>query len=215
MIPLINYDELERIETIAKNNDIHGDGIEYDILFEACVLTANVGGISCEIGVREGFGSLMLIMTNNDRKVIGIDPYGDIIYPYDESNKRRLDYTNLMKYKTLKGLYNVVYEYNKDYQLYNMTDTQFFNRFADGILVYNQIEQLLNYYSLVFFDGPHTVDTVTKEIDFFIPRIQQNGMFVFDNITGHYNHQIIEDRLLNNGFILHRTGTVKKSYIKL
>jgi hypothetical protein len=59
---------------------IQGDSVEYDLLAKWSNFDCN-GHHSCEIGVRDGMGS-KIIMDNikNNFMHIGVDPYGDRVY---------------------------------------------------------------------------------------------------------------------------------------
>ena len=77
---------------------IQGDSIEYDLLIKWSKDFDCNGYYSCEIGVREGLGS-KLIMDNvkNNYMHIGIDPYGSLKYQhYDEGGDYVCDYTCLL-----------------------------------------------------------------------------------------------------------------------
>jgi hypothetical protein len=94
-----------------------------------------------------------------------------------------------------------------------MEDTEFFMRFEDGVPVYNEYKQILKDYALVFFDGPHDVPSVLKEISFFSSRTPVGGIWVFDDIT-YYDHDVVEKVIFNLGFQPMEKTLVKASYKK-
>ena len=96
-----------------------------------------------------------------------------------------------------------------------MEDTEFFKRFSDGIPYYDQYKTMITEYSLVHFDGPHTTSAVIDELDFFVGRLELNGIFVFDDI-GLYDHDYVEKKLLETGnFEIFKKGTRKAAYRKI
>jgi undecaprenyl pyrophosphate synthase len=136
------------------------DSREYNILINAVNKIQNVDGFTCEIGVREG-GSTQMILntlknTQQNKIHIAIDPFGNIDYEHWENRKEKLDYTNKMKNNMLKNLYTFCSENNMECLYFPLEDTEFFNRYSDGVPIYNENKYILNKYSLVFFDGPHT-----------------------------------------------------------
>ena len=123
---------------------IAGDSGEYDILKKACTYVKGDNLLTCEIGVREGLGSQIILEAFKDKTHwhIGIDPYGDISYQhYDvrptdmRTGKKntlsfRANYTNQMKLTLLQDL---AYP---NFTLFTLEDTEFFKRFADGVPIY-------------------------------------------------------------------------------
>ena len=67
---------------------IRGDSAEYELLEKWSKGFDCNGYYSCEIGVREGLGS-KIIMDNviNNYLHIGIDPYGDLVYQHLDNQK--------------------------------------------------------------------------------------------------------------------------------
>jgi hypothetical protein len=66
---------------------IQGDSIEYDLLAKWADFDCK-GDYSCEIGVRDGMGS-KIIMDNikNNFMHIGVDPYGDRVYQHIDNQE--------------------------------------------------------------------------------------------------------------------------------
>lgn len=131
------------------------DSSEYSILSNAVDMIKNIEGLTCEIGLREG-GSTKIILdslkNNGVQKThIAIDPYGNIEYRLKENEVHRMDYTNQMKNKTLYNLYKYCDENNLECLYFPLEDVEFFKRYSDGVPVYNQYKQIINTYSLVFF----------------------------------------------------------------
>ena len=199
------------------------DQLEQQLLYNAAVSIKDVDGIVCEIGLRDcgGMGIMMTGCLENDdysHRFIAIDPYGEIPYKWQEHMTVFTDYTNQMKNKALKNLYSFCELKEIDFNLYCMEDTEFFQRFPDGVPFYKRnIKTVVDKYALVHFDGPHAVNEIIAEIEFFKDRLSVGGMFVFDDAyVGYYNHDKVEDHLLKeNCFELVGKETHKASYKKI
>ena len=193
-----------------------GDSVEYNILKNACSHVKGNIILTCEIGVHEGMGTKIILDAFKDKKDtfhwhIGIDPYGNLKYRhYDKTlmvNTEgtivdgkpqaagtpvplsfRSNYTNEMKAKMLQTL-----NY-PNFTLYQLEDTEFFKRFADGVPVYHSVKQLMTKYDLVYFDGPHCTTDILNEVQFFVTRASDHCVLVFDDYP-HYNMSLIWDVL--------------------
>jgi hypothetical protein len=164
----------------------------------------NVEGLSCEVGVRAGGGSLFFMKTflqNSDNKThICIDPYGQIDYT-DKCGTHTTDYTNNMRNNAFINIYSFALQHNADIVFFNMEDSEFYKRFFDGVPIYkDRKKEIVNSYSFVHIDGQHEINSVMVAAQFFSSRISKNGIIVFDN-TDDYNHQLVEGYLLNNNFV--------------
>lgn len=194
------------------------DSREYDILKNATENVKGIYGLTCEIGVREGGGTHVILdalKSTNQKKIhIAIDPFGNIDYEHWETIKEKLDYTNTMKNKMLKNLYEYCSNNNMEVLFFSLEDTEFFKRFADGVPVYNEYKQIINTYSLVFFDGPHTTKLVRDEFDFFKDKIPVGGMLVFDDIDQYPHMNFLDLYIQSYNFKIYQKGSCKISYIK-
>lgn len=183
---------------------LEGDSLDYDLLYRAACAASKVDGLYCEIGVRRG-GSLRYIIdaindsTRDCRTVVAIDPYGNIDYNATEGFRGKLDYTNSMKHSSMPHIYRYLDDKNVNLVFFNVEDTEFFNRFSDGVPVYNEYKEVVNHYAFVFFDGPHDVASLQAELDFFFGRVNRGAVFVFDDVES-YPHEVIHNRLLEYGF---------------
>jgi hypothetical protein len=197
------------------------DSAEYEILKRAVVESASVdiNAMSCEIGVRAGGGSALMIDTlvesgQKDRTHILLDPYGSIEYETSEGNITRHDYTNEMRDICLVDIYYHVFEkHNNEINVlpFIMEDTEFFKRFSDGVPIYSNFKRIATKYSVVHFDGPHAIEPLKTEVDFFAPRMVKGSMAVFDDILN-YDHSLFEHHLFDKGFELVEKGQRKASY---
>jgi hypothetical protein len=147
---------------------IRGDSGEYDLLTKWANFDCE-GNYSCEIGVREGLGS-KIIMDNikNNFIHIGVDPYGNLNYQhYDTSPSYTADYTDEMRDRLIEDMK----PYAGKFHLANMTDTLFMCH-PD----YNEKK-----YAFVHFDGPHMTKDVLTEAVWFANRSAPRTRFVFDD----------------------------------
>ena len=147
---------------------IRGDSGEYDLLTKWANFDCE-GHYSCEIGVREGLGS-KIIMDNikNNFIHIGVDPYGNLNYQhYDTSPSYTADYTDEMRDRLIEDMK----PYAGKFHLANMTDTLFMCH-PD----YNEKK-----YAFVHFDGPHMTKDVLTEAVWFANRSAPRTRFVFDD----------------------------------
>lgn len=173
---------------------IQGDSIEYHLLDKWSKNFDCKGYYSCEIGVREGLGS-KIIMDNvkNNYMHIGIDPYGSLKYQhYDEGGDYVCDYTDEMRDRLLKDFAG----YKHRFHLANMKDTEFMDTNADKRFMF------------VHLDGPHMTRDVMIESIWFGARAASGCRFVFDDYPK-YNMQLISDALKPLGFKVLEQGKNK------
>ena len=151
---------------------IRGDSKDYNLLdnwVRGLKITSNI--LSCEIGVREGLGSKIIMdcirtLATGSFNHIGIDPYGNLKYQhYDNSPAYTADYTNDMRLQLEKDLSDY-----KEFKLFHMTDKEFMRRYPE-----------YGPFHLVHFDGPHMTRDVADEAMFFAQRSLINTRFIFDD----------------------------------
>lgn len=218
------------------------DSQEYEILVKAVEEIGHTPGAIVEIGTRRGGSAKMIIdalvgTRNNHRSMFCIDPYGNIDYPYtnkglslhygtnaikegdpqdtDKITLLKLGYNNEMRNRTIPSLYFYAYNAGLNFTFFCLEDTEFFNRYSDGVPVYDEHKKLETEYAFVFFDGPHDNNSLNIECEFFINRAPVGAVFVFDDIGMYDHNKIVEQNwLFNNGFELLEKGNTKASYIK-
>jgi len=150
---------------------IRGDSIEYDLLNKWTKDFDCQGYKSCEIGIREGLAS-KIIMDNvvNNYIHVGVDPYGNLSYQhYDSTGKYTCDYTDEMRDTMLNDFKE--YRNAGKFTFCNMTDTKFMN----------DTEHRNSIFSFVHFDGPHMTKDVITEAVWFANRSAPNTRYVFDD----------------------------------
>jgi hypothetical protein len=195
------------------------DSSEYEILSRAAAQVINHDGLSVELGIREGGGSHYMIEqffnSSTDKTHIGIDPYGSLPYEWKQNEIAGWVYDNTMRHNAIMNLLKITHKTNVNFIFFNFTDDIFFSKFADGVPIYIKgKEEIVNNYSIVHFDAIHSVEAITKEVNFFIPRTTKGSMFVFDDIVDFYDHSKIEEIILNAGFEVFEKGNKKASYKK-
>jgi hypothetical protein len=197
------------------------DSLDYDILVDAVKKSANVdiNALSCEIGVRAGGSSAMMIdalvkSAQAGRTHLLLDPWGNIEYLTSENSLTRHDYSNTMRNVCMSDLYQHIESLHGgsiNVLPFVMEDTEFFERFADGVPIYSNTKRIANTYSVVHFDGPHAFDPLVVETEFFIPRLLPGSTVVYDDV-GNYDHAEFERWLLPQGFKVLQRGDRKISY---
>lgn len=199
--------------------NLPGDSGDYDLITDAVERSNGLKGPAVEIGLRRGGGTKHVIdviaKQEFKRDVIAIDPYGNIDYNtvVDHTGPKvvKMDYTNTMRNECLVNLYDYAEMMKVNFVFINLEDTEFFERYKDGVPVYQEFKRIESKYSFVHFDGPHFTDDVVKEIEFFMPRMEKNATFVFDDVS-YYDHSIIDKILLENGWTHLQKKSFKWSY---
>jgi len=157
-----------------------------------------MGYKSCEIGVREGLGS-KIIMDNvlNNYIHVGVDPYGNLKYQhYDDTGEYTCDYTDDMRDTMLNDF--KPYRNQGKFTLCNMTDTKFMN----------DTEHRHSTFAFVHFDGPHMTKDVMTEAVWFANRSVKGTRFVFDDYKK-YNMGLIAQVLELYSFKVIESGENK------
>jgi len=180
---------------------IRGDSGEYDLLKKAAQscfkLDSSSYILTCEIGVREGLGSKIMMdeMSTKNHGThyhIGIDPYGSLKYPhFDDRNlpdnrESRIvaiepggtgaKYSNTMRDQLKEDFLPY-----PNFHLMNMTDTEFMDKYRNGFTVYESKPELLEQYTCVHFDGPHRTTDILRQVLFFCDRSHVGTTFCFDD----------------------------------
>ena len=171
---------------------IKGDGGEYERLTEwvktlPFYSESPAQVLTCEIGVREGLGSKIIIDEITRRlpgvpyKHMGVDPYGDLLYQhYDKDTVLKpdfpvqADYTDSMMNQMIKDFVRY-----PEFSFHKMTDTEFMNKNPE-----------MGPFDFVHFDGPHTTKNVLTESIWFANRARRGTRFVFDDYTTYSMDQI-------------------------
>ena len=166
---------------------IKGDSTEYHLITkEIGKLELNQVTLTCEIGLREGLGSKIIMDAILDSKPklykhVAVDPYNNLSYEhYDNEGSVVPGYTEEMKQKTVSYLY----QNYPDFDFFHMTDDYYFKTMGEGHqFVLNQQLVIFGLYQVVHLDGPHTTKAVIDEVGFFIPRMASKGLIILDDYT--------------------------------
>jgi hypothetical protein len=186
---------------------IRGDSTDYDLLDKWSKDFDCKGHKTCEIGVREGLGS-KIIMDNvrNNYIHVGVDPYGDLVYQHcdDQPNRQWIGhepgvaptYPDSMRDQMLYDF--KPYRNEGKFVLCNMTDTKFMN----------DTEHKNSKFAFVHFDGPHMTKDVITEAIWFANRSAPHTRFVFDD-HNEYAMSVIANSLLYFDFKTKEMGKNK------
>ncbi len=196
---------------------------ESNILLNAIYRSAHINGMTCEIGVREGHSTFLILDTlrnSGKRKThIAVDPYGHLDYFSGSTDTTifisKEDYTNKMKNSMLRYLYEYCDKYDIECLFFPLEDYEFFSRYSDGIPTYNDHKNMSNTYSLVLLDGPHCYSFVKNEFEYFKDRMAPGGFIVFDDINRYGHMKSLDEYVQSCGFKLIEHGKIKASYVKM
>ncbi len=196
---------------------IKGDSTEYHLITkEIGKLKLNQVTLTCEIGLREGLGSKIIMDAILDSKPIlykhiAVDPYNNLSYEhYDNEGSVVAGYTEEMKQKTVSYLYQNYQEFD----FYHMTDEYYFEAMKEG----HQFSvdgncMIYGLYKVAHLDGPHTTHAVLDELKFFIPRIDEEGLIIIDDYK-HLQMGIVDMLLKTYNFNVAEEGDNKIIYKK-
>ena len=186
---------------------IRGDSVEYDLLEKWANGFDCQGYKTCEIGVREGLGS-KIIMDNvrNNYIHVGVDPYGDLEYKHCDNQENFQweghepgvgpTYPDSMRDTLLKDM--MPYRQQGKFTLCNMTDTDFMEK----------SKHRDSKFAFVHFDGPHTTKAVATQAIWFANHSAPHTRFVFDD-HGSYEMSTIAHILTFFDFYTHGMGDNK------
>ena len=196
---------------------IKGDSSEYHLITKHIgKLNIDRATLTCEIGLREGLGSKIIMDAVREHKPnlykhVAIDPYNNLSYEhYDNEGSVVAGYTEEMKQKTVSYLYQNYPEFD----FYHMTDNYYFRTMGDGhqLGLFNNM-MLFGLYKVVHFDGPHTTEAVLQELNFFIPRSETKALFIIDDYKD-LRMGIVDMLLLTYNFKVVEEGENKIIYQK-
>lgn len=198
--------------------ELQCDSENYDVLVTGIEQVVSIDGMTCEIGLRLGGGTYHILdalkRTHQNKMHIAIDPYGNIEYPEgDEGRMLQIGYNNDMRDECLINLYLYCKIHKTPFLFFNLEDTEFFRRFSDGIPIYQEQKQIVNQYSFVHFDGPHTTRHVKDEVEFFHRRSPIGAVWVFDDVAL-YDHILIDAYIQTLGWKCYQQTPRKWAYTK-
>jgi len=159
---------------------IRGDSTEYDLLEKWSKDFDCQGYKTCEIGVREGLGSKIIMDgVRNNYIHVGVDPYGDLVYQHFDDQAQRQwigyepgvapTYPDSMRDTLLNDM--MPYRKQGKFTLCIMTDTEFME----------DSKHRDSKFAFVHLDGPHTTKAVSTEAVWFANHSAPNTRIVFDD----------------------------------
>ncbi len=152
-----------------------------------------------------------------DKVVVSVDPYGSIKYICREPDGPcRLDYTEEMMHDCCGLMHPYAKSKNVKWRFFPLEDVEYFSVFANGLPLYDLEKRYENRYSMVHFDGPHSVAQILTEVEFFNERTPSGAVYVFDDaIPEFYDHEQVHAVLINTGWELVKQGVKKAMYRKI
>ena len=192
---------------------IRGDSSEYELLKKWCetlpFFEEPKSVTTCEIGVREGLGSQIIIMSmlprigKIDYQHYAIDPYGDLDYQHFDNEPRwkrdgkwtseAPQYSDAMRDQMVKD-----FATNPYFKFYNMTDCEYMD-------IFNLTKTI---YDLVFLDGPHTTKDILREALWFAERSRKGSRIIIDDFRL-CNFDVIRAAISYWDFKVHEKGNNK------
>ena len=185
---------------------IRGDSTEYDLLKKWCetlpFFEEPKSVTTCEIGVREGLGSQVIMLSIKNRignkpyEHIGIDPYGDLEYPHfddevkdphwknekGEWTSKPPTYPNSMRDQMVKD-----FATNKNFRFYNCLNKRIPSLFNSYKRMYfseinrkiNELEKQL----LETLNGKMIDITLSEGVDTRLRRLATQGLIAKDELA--------------------------------
>jgi hypothetical protein len=196
------------------------DSGEYDILADAAWESRKVDGLSIEFGLREGGGSQHMIEALLDPAVgprthIAVDPYGGLPYEWKQDQIAGWTYDDRMRNDAVSKLLGMTAKGNVNFLFFNLTDEQFFDRFSDGVPVYQTGEErVISTYAIAHLDAVHSVEAISAQIEWLDPRMVAGSIIVIDDILDFYDTDEVEALLFEKGYTIFKKGTKKGAYVK-
>jgi hypothetical protein len=139
-----------------------------------------------ETGTRNGDSAMVILKgildSGKKRWLFTVDPYGDkpygigsivsSTYGYDEQH-----YRNAMMSLSKYAWDNDLLHYH-----YRML-SQEFHLISEQTEFWHKANKVQHKYGFVYLDGEHTFNAITKELEFFLPRLVKGGVVIVDDIS--------------------------------
>jgi hypothetical protein len=194
------------------------DSAEYELLAKGIEISKDINGLCLEIGLRLGRGMATMIDAMAEfcpKKIaVSVDCYGNLPYEGREGRVCRLDYTDKMKNSCMGMMYPFAQQKKIHYRFIELMDTDFFDLYKDGLIIYQEERDVVNKYSFVHLDGPHNVAELCREIDFFTPRMDRGAILILDDITPDFFDVEVVERYMRETFKCVVKGLKKAIYVK-
>ena len=108
------------------------------------------------------------------------------------------------------------HEYS-EFNLINLEDTEFFDKFSNGYPIYNKKKKLINKYDFVLLDGPHDTQSILNEMKFFMKRAPEQQLIMIDDVKS-FDLSLIESEVKAFNYFVCYEGEKKvrfSNFIKL
>ena len=138
-----------------------------------------------EIGTRRGGSALLLLIAIKEsgcrRPLLTVDPYGKM--EYEQNDKIRIkEYGEGYYREAMKVLADYCVETEMIHSHFRMTSDEFMKIYPQITLYYEGQILPKEEFGLVYLDGDHHIDIVTREVEYFYPKIVRGGLLSIDDI---------------------------------
>ena len=152
-----------------------------------------------EIGVHNGGSMTMMLSSNKNKNLYGIDLFEDMYNIEKHLNSEKFNtYSyfkrdNLSQQKTIKNLNIIKNNYNNSSEITMIQGNSYFDNTEE------KFSNIINgkLLDVLFIDGDHTFDGVKNDYERYEKYVKKGGFIIFDD----YHHEIIKkyvDGLLKN-----------------
>lgn len=162
-----------------------------------------------EIGIRNGGTSLLFLKAINDsnkkeRFLITVDPFGDMRYEGQCTN-----YGENLYRSSMCKISEYCFENSLNHINFRLTSIQFFHVWKLSNFWYNG-NLMEKEFSFIYFDGDHSDNIVSQELNLFYQFIINNGMFCIDDQLdiNKYSNIIIEKPITNSNRLYYSKSSV-------
>lgn len=157
----------------------------YDLALEASLKFPESVSFA-ETGTRSGHSAMVILKAINDsgkkRWLFTIDPYGDKPYGVGQVTSRTYDYGEQHYRNAMHSLSRYAWENDLLHHHYRMR-SQEYGFMAENVEFWHGGDIVGHRYGFVYLDGEHTVEAINSELAFFLPRLEDGGAIVIDDIA--------------------------------
>jgi len=182
------------LEEMIKYSD-HKDGLEdfYQMALRvACEAPEGIPFL--EIGTREGGSALILLKAIKDsrvkRSLITVDPYGRKPYftenvepPPQYEGLKLIEVDHREDYYRRAACLIAQYALQQDLDHFHFhIESEDFMKTFPMMKIWWEGNVLQQRFAFVYLDGEHTISAVSKEIEWFLPKMIDDGIIVIDDV---------------------------------
>ena len=144
---------------------IRGDSSEYELLKKWCetlpFYDKPKSVTTCEVGVREGLGSQIIMMSicpripKTEYQHYAIDPYGDLKYDHFDNRSTMekrwcVDYSSTYISNDMRDQMVKDFAAHPNFKFYNMTDIEYMNIFNLSKIIYDLVFLMVHILQKIF-----------------------------------------------------------------